>query len=104
MSYDSAPPKETAPSFDDVVEYALVSNLYGKLSLTKFYDYYHGFKPHNGVVMDWRKKMHEWAQNQRSTVVISAKEYEAVDRIKKKREGAQHANTAKEIWKRVEAI
>lgn len=90
MSNGSAPVFEKAPTFDEVVEYAVNNGLFGKISLTKFYDYYGDFK-RKGVVIDWKAKLRSWADSQRSAVIVSAKEYEARERIQK-REAKKQAN------------
>ena len=79
MSYDSKPDYNmTPPTFEEVVSYAQKAGLYGKISLSKFYDYYskRGFS-YNGYLMDWRSKMKEWAARQTAPVVETAKECHA---------------------------
>lgn len=88
MSNGSAPVFEETPTFDEVVEYAVNNGLFGKVSLTKFYDYYGDFK-YKGLVIDWKAKLKIWADRQRSAVIVSAKEYEARSRIQKREERKQ---------------
>lgn len=88
MSNNSAPVFERAPTFDEVVEYAVNNGIFGKISLTKFYDYYGDFKS-KGVVIDWKAKLRMWVDHQRSAVIVSAKEYEARERIQKRDEKKQ---------------
>ena len=83
MSVDSAPVSEKAPTFDEVVKYALENDIFGRISLVKFYDYYGDFRNKGGYVIDWKAKLHQWASRQNSKPVISAKEYEAQARIQK---------------------
>lgn len=90
MSNNSAPVFEKAPTFDEVVEYAVRNGLFGQISLTKFYDYYGDFKS-KGIVIDWKAKLRMWAEHQRSAVIVSAKEYEALERIKGRKEYTQAA-------------
>lgn len=83
MSNNSAPVFEEAPTFDEVVKYALENDIFGKISLVKFYDYYGDFRNRGGYVIDWKAKLHQWASRQNSKPVISAKEYEAQARVQK---------------------
>lgn len=107
MSYDSMPSYEQAPSFDDVVAYALEEKLFGAISLVKFYDYYGDFK-NRGVVIDWKTKMHEWAKRQRTPVVVCAKEYDAMQRVKAKEArwgiDANKVKHLEELWAKVAMI
>lgn len=84
MSVDSAPIFEKAPTFDEVVKYAVDNGIFGKISLAKFYDYYGDFKTNGGYVIDWKTKLRQWVDRQSSAPVISAKEYEVRDRIQKR--------------------
>ena len=107
MSYDSAPVEEKAPAFDEIVEYAVEHDLFGKISLTKFYDYYGDFKGHHGLIIDWRQKMQSWAQRQRSPIIVSAKESEARDRIIKQKAPkvpAAKNDIVSELWAKVATI
>ena len=104
MSNNSLPDFEKVPTFDDVVAYAVEVELFGKLTLTKFYEYYakQGFM-YKGVLMDWRAKMHEWASRERTKVVITAKEYEAQARVKT-RSPKYEKVTADDLWARIALI
>lgn len=105
MSYDSAPSFEKAPTFDDIVKYACDNDLFGKISLVKFYDWYGDFKGKGGAIIDWQAKMHQWASRQRSQVIVTAKEYEAQKRVQSKTKPAVAAqNTASDIWAKVAMI
>lgn len=87
MSYDSLPDyEEKAPTFDDVVAYAVEAGLFGKVSLTKFYEYYADFKGPGGMIIDWKTKLHEWASRQKGKVVITASEYNARNKLGVKQE------------------
>ena len=68
----------TQPTFEEVVAYAMQEDLYGKLNIDKFYDYYSkmGFM-YKGYLMDWKSKMKEWAKTQRTPVVESARVFNA---------------------------
>lgn len=86
MSNNSAPVFERAPTFDEVVEYAVNNGIFGKISLTKFYEYYGDFKGKGGLIIDWKAKLRMWADHQRSAIIVSTKEYEARERIQKREE------------------
>jgi len=101
MSVDSAPIFEKAPTFDEVVKYAVDNGIFGKISLTKFYDYYGNFVGKGGYVIDWKAKLHQWVSRQNSAPVISAKEYEARDRIQKRAE--KKAAPARDIVAEIKA-
>ena len=58
---------ERKPTFDEVVEYAINADLFGKVSLIKFYEYYGNFQMHGGFVIDWKTKLNEWAARQKTT-------------------------------------
>ena len=76
MSNDSRPDYNMVqPTFEEVVTYASQNGLYGKLNLSKFYDYYakQGFLFH-GHLMDWRQKMAEWAERQTGPVMETGRE------------------------------
>ena len=87
MTSSSMPSYEAAPTYDEIVAYAHHEGLFGKVSIDKFYDYYskQNFM-YGGAPMNWKDKLHEWASRQRSPVTISAKEYEARQRIPKTQE------------------
>ena len=108
MSHDSAPVYEKAPTFDEVVEYAIRNNMYGKISLVKFYDYYKPFKGPGGYIIDWKSKMFQWAQSQKNKVIISAREYEAYNRIKNGKavpeEKIKKLSYLDDLWKKVDLI
>ena len=103
MSYDSMPDySEKAPSFEDVVRYATENDLYGKVSITKFYEYYGDFRGAGGIIIDWKKKLHEWASRQRTAVTVTAKEYAAHEKIS--RAAKPTGKTVDDIWAAVNAI
>lgn len=105
MSRDSIPEYGTAPTFDEVVAYAFDNGLFGKISLVKFFDYYGDFKGKGGAVIDWKAKLFQWAEHQRTKVIISAKEYEALQRVQGKvQKPATVKSTAADIWAKVEMI
>lgn len=106
MSHDSALDYGKAPTFDEVVKYALDNGMFGKISLVKFYDYYGNFKGKGGYIIDWKAKLHQWASNQRSAVIVSAKEYEAQARIQQRseRKPAAVKDTPADIWAKVAMI
>lgn len=85
MNAESKPDFTTkAPSFEDVVAYAVDENIYGKVSLTRFYDYYAKSKfQYHGYLMDWKKKLHEWAERQKGSVYLTAQEQSAYNKLKK---------------------
>ena len=97
MSIDSAPAYEKAPTFDDVVKYAVDNDMFGKISLTKFYDYYGNFRGKGGHIIDWQSKLRQWVGRQNSPPVISAKEYEAQARVQK------HTSPKKDIIAELQA-
>jgi hypothetical protein len=101
MSVDSAPIFEKVPTFDEIVKYAVESGIFGKISLTKFYDYYGDFKTRGGCIIDWKAKLHQWVDRQNSVPVISAKEYEARDRVQKRAE--KKAAPARDIVAEIQA-
>lgn len=101
MSVDSAPIFEKAPTFDEVVEYAVEKGYFGKISLTKFYDYYNGFVGKGGCIIDWKARLQQWVWRQSSAPVISAKEYEARDRIQKR--NARKATPTRDIVAELQA-
>ena len=79
MNTDSRPDYNMAqPTFEEVVAYATQNGLYGKLNLSKFYDYYakQGFC-YNGYLMDWKKKMADWAARQTGPVMETGRERDA---------------------------
>ena len=106
MSVDSAPIFEKAPTFDEVVKYAVDNDIFGKISLTKFYDFYGDFRNNGSYVIDWKTKLHQWVGRQSSTPVISAKEYEARDRIQKReaRETTPNKDVVNDLWAKVAMI
>ena len=66
---------DKAPTFEEVVAYAVQAGLYGKLPLQKFYDLYEkqGFM-YKGCLMDWQAKMQEWADRQTAPVRETGRE------------------------------
>ena len=98
MTSSSMPEYEQAPTYDEVIAYAHNEGLLGKVSIDRFYDYYskQNFL-YQGVLMDWKNKLHEWASKQRGTVSISAKEYAAQQRIPKTREFATGKGTTNNV-------
>ena len=76
---------DNKPTYEEVVAYAKNEGLIGKVDTVKFYDFYNkqGFM-YRGAIMDWKKKLHEWASSQRARVMQSAKEAEAIRAMGKK--------------------
>ena len=101
MSVDSAPIFEKAPTFDEVVKYAVDNGIFGKISLAKFYDYYGDFKGRGGYIIDWKEKLRQWVSRQNSAPIISAKEYEAQARIQQR--AARKAAPGKDIVAELQA-
>ena len=101
MSIDSAPIFEKAPTFDEVVTYAVDNGIFGKISLAKFYDYYGDFKGRGGCIIDWKEKLHQWVSRQNSAPIISAKEYEAQARIQQR--AAKKAAPTRDIVAEIQA-
>ena len=104
MSNNSAPDFGKAPTFDEVVKYAIDNDLFGKVSLVKFCDYYGDFRGKAGAVMDWKSKLHQWAARQRGQVIVSAKEYEAQARVQNKPEKKPANNIIAELQAKVAMI
>lgn len=79
MNIDSRPDYGKPPTFEEVVAYANEAGLYGKVPLSKFYDFYakQGFQ-YNGYLMDWKSKMREWAERQRTPVRETCQERNAL--------------------------
>ena len=73
------------PTFEEVVAYAVDAKLWGKISISKFYDYYakQNFM-FMGHIMDWKSKMQEWAGKQTGKVVITKREADAKAALPKK--------------------
>ena len=57
MSNNSAPDFGKAPTFDEVVKYAIDNDLFGKVSLVKFCEYYGDFRGKGGIVIDWKSNI-----------------------------------------------
>lgn len=75
MATHNLPEYDSKPTFEEVVKYATENNLYGKINLTKFYDYYDKYNfMHNGIPINWKERMQKWAENQKGAVTVSAKE------------------------------
>ena len=79
MSNDSKPDYGKPPTFEEVVAYAKEEGLYGKVPLSKFYDFYakQGFM-FRGILMDWKGKLYEWAERQRVPVRENYRERNAL--------------------------
>lgn len=76
------------PTYEELVAYAYSEGLIGKVDTVKFYDYYdrQNFQ-FRGMLMDWKGKLHEWASKQKSAVIQTAKEANAIQKMSaKKRE------------------
>lgn len=57
------------PSFDEVKQYAIDAGLIDKISVTKFYRYYERADfLYKGLPMDWKSRMKQWAETQRTPV------------------------------------
>ena len=80
------PEYDRKPTFEEVVQYAVDNNIYGKINLSKFYDYYdqHEFSV-KGIPINWKTKLQEWANRQTGSVVVSAKEASARQKLPEKR-------------------
>lgn len=102
MNRDSMPEIETAPSFEDIVTYAVNEGLFGKISLTKFFDYYSKTQfMYQGRVMDWKQKLHEWAKRQSSQPIITEREYSIRNKLTAKKEDSTFVSS---LWAKVAAI
>lgn len=102
MSRDSVPEIETAPTFEDVVAYAVAEGIFGKISLTKFFDYYSKTQfIYQGRIMDWKMKLHEWAKRQSSQPVITEQEYRIRNKITAKKADPTYMD---DLWAKVAAI
>ena len=77
---------ERAPTYEEIVAYADSEGLIGRIDTVKFYDFYakQNFM-YRGYIMDWKKKMHEWADRQKGAVKQSAKEYNALNKVTPKK-------------------
>ena len=104
MSNDKVPAYEKAPTFDEIVKYAVDNGFYGKISLVKFFDYYGTFKGKGGIVIDWRSKMREWAERQKTSVIITAKEADAYARVKAQAPAVHQIDKVADLWKLVYSI
>ena len=64
------------PTLEEIATYVKENGLEGKVSPTRFYDYYsrQNFM-FRGLPMDWKSKLHEWAKTQRSPVQTNASDY-----------------------------
>lgn len=83
MTKDAIPEVGRAPTFDEVMKFAVDAGLYGKVSVSKFYDYYNRDNfMYRGYVMDWKTKLREWAQRQKGTVVPTAQERRVYEKSK----------------------
>lgn len=84
MSSDSKPKEIVPPTYEEVIAYAVNENLFGKVSIDKFYDHYkqQGFAYH-GALMDWKGKLKQWASTQRTPVTVSSREYMAKQNLPK---------------------
>lgn len=76
---------DNKPTYEDIVAYCVEQKLIGKVDTVKFYDFYakQNFM-YRGYVMDWKGKLREWAGSQKSRIVQSAKEANAVASLSKK--------------------
>jgi len=72
------------PTYTEVVAYANAQGLIGKIDTSKFYDFYErqGFL-YRGQPMDWKGKMFEWANNQKSQVTQTKRELAELERLPK---------------------
>ena len=86
MATHNLPEYDKKPTFDEVVQYAVQNGIYGKINLSKFYDYYdqRGFSI-RGIPINWKTKLQEWADRQTGTVAVSAKEANVRQKIPEKR-------------------
>ena len=75
-----------APTYEEVVAYCVDNGFIGKVDTVKFYDWYDKqnwmFK---GLIMDWKKKLPEWAARSNGRITQSAKEYNAISRLPNRR-------------------
>lgn len=66
------------PTLQEIAGYIRENGLDGKVSPSRFYDYYakQNFM-YRGLPMDWKTKVHEWAKTQKGPVRQSAADYKA---------------------------
>lgn len=75
------------PTLEDIVHYVVQNDLWGKVSPTKFHDYYakQNFM-FNGKLMDWEAQINKWASTQNSSVKPTQQEIRIRDKMETVRE------------------
>lgn len=72
------------PTLAEVAQFIKEAGLWGKVSPTKFYEYYDRqdflFR---GIPMDWKEKVVQWAQREKKPVTVTAADFKALDEQKK---------------------
>ena len=72
---------EMKPTYEEIVAYCDSEGLIGKVDTVKFYDFYNKQNfMYRGYLMDWKKKLHEWAARQKGTVRQTTTEHKAVQK------------------------
>lgn len=76
MSPNNMPAPDRAPTIEEIAAYIRDNGYSGSVSPTRFYGWYEksGFM-YRGQIMDWRKKIREWAESQKKPVVMTAEDY-----------------------------
>lgn len=74
MNKDSLPEEFEMPSYEEVSNFAKENGYSGRINVSKFYQYYAktGFM-YKGLLMDWKKKMSDWAETEKASPVRTMK-------------------------------